>query len=137
MINYFVIARKNPQTKAVKYYASARRGQQVPLSQICEQIAEESSLTTADVKACIDRLMRHVKLQLIGGNSVKLGELGTFRPTLESEGTDSVKAFKAENVKKIRVRFVPSSALKQALRVTNTDVSFHDMTKETVEQTTA
>ena len=49
------------------------------------------------------------------GFSVQLGEFGTMRLTLSSEGAATVKAFKTETIKP-RVTFTPGVELKVALR---------------------
>ena len=49
------------------------------------------------------------------GFSVQLGEFGTMRLTLSSEGAETEKTFKTEKIKP-RVTFTPGVELKAALR---------------------
>lgn len=134
MINYVVIKRRNPATKAVKYYGRTAGGSK-PVSQqkLVEEIAEQSSLTTGDVKNCLDRLEFVIKQHLLEGRSVKLDDLGIFSVQLHTLGTDTEKLFKADMIKRLLVRFLPSSRLKDALRVGRQDVSFNNVTPKAEE----
>lgn len=122
-IKFRVVLRKNPITKAAKYYPSPVHTTRVEQSKIVAEIAEQSALTTADVKACIDRLQYIIIHHLLEGQSVKLDDLGTFSITLDGKGSDSVKACKADTVQAVRVRFLPATTLKEHFNVKNSEVT--------------
>ena len=55
-------------------------------------------------------------LELSAGRIVYLGELGTFRLTVQSEGAESKDKFTGSNVKKAKLRFTPGLFLKKACK---------------------
>ena len=111
-----MVQRKNPQKKSeVKYYASPVNAGKKNLRDIAHDIAGRSSLTRGDIENVLSNFMDCLPHYLRDGFSVQLGEFGTMRLTLSSEGAATVKAFKTEMIKP-RVTFTPGVELKAALR---------------------
>ncbi|MCF2603177.1 DNA-binding protein [Parabacteroides distasonis] len=117
-IRYSVIKRKNlgkdktehPQ----KYYAQGVNVAQISFETVCEEAAEASAMTTADMKAAVDRLTLIVSRYLKMGYSVKIGELGCIRMAIGSTGSLTEEEFSASMIKEPKVVFYPGSMLKQA-----------------------
>ena len=111
-----MVSRKNPQKKSeVKYYASPINAGKKTLRDIAKDIAGRSSLTRGDIENVLTNFMECLPSYLRDGFSVQLGEFGTVRLTLSSEGALDEKAFKTETIKP-RVTFTPSVELKAGLR---------------------
>ena len=111
-----MVQRKNPQKKSeVKYYASPVNAGKKTLRDIAKDIAGRSSLTRGDIENVLTNFMECLPSYLRDGFSVQLGEFGTVRLTLSSEGALNEKAFKTETIKP-RVTFTPGVELKAALR---------------------
>ena len=111
-----MVQRKNPQKKSeVKYYASPVNAGKKTLRDIAHDIAGRSSLTRGDIENVLANFMDCLPHYLRDGFSVQLGEFGTMRLTLSSEGAATEKAFKTEKIKP-RVTFTPGVELKAALR---------------------
>ena len=111
-----MVQRKNPQKKSeVKYYASPINAGKKTLRDIAKDIAGRSSLTRGDIENVLTNFMECLPSYLRDGFSVQLGEFGTVRLTLSSEGALNEKAFKTETIKP-RVTFTPSVELKAGLR---------------------
>ena len=111
-----MVQRKNPQKKSeVKYYASPVNAGKKTLRDIAKDIAGRSSLTRGDIENVLTNFMECLPSYLCDGFSVQLGEFGTVRLTLSSEGALNEKAFKTETIKP-RVTFTPGVELKAALR---------------------
>ena len=111
-----MVQRKNPQKKSeVKYYASPVNAGKKNLRDIAHDIAGRSSLTRGDIENVLANFIDCLPHYLRDGFSVQLGEFGTMRLTLSSEGAATVKAFKTETIKP-RVTFTPGVELKAALR---------------------
>ena len=111
-----MVQRKNPQKKSeVKYYASPVNAGKKNLRDIARDIAGRSSLTRGDIENVLSNFIDCLPHYLRDGFSVQLGEFGTMRLTLSSEGAATVKAFKTETIKP-RVTFTPGVELKAALR---------------------
>ena len=111
-----MVQRKNPQKKSeVKYYASPVNAGKKTLRDIAHDIAGRSSRTRGDIENVLSNFIDCLPHYLRDGFSVQLGEFGTMRLTLSSEGAATVKAFKTEKIKP-RVTFTPGVELKAALR---------------------
>ena len=120
-----MVPRKNPQKKSeVKFYASPVNAGKKTLRDIAKDIAGRSSLTRGDIENVLTNFMECLPSYLRDGFSVQLGEFGTMRLTLSSEGAANEKSFKTETIKP-RVTFTPGVELKAAL---------HDNSYETVKK---
>ena len=111
-----MVPRKNPQKKSeVKFYASPVNAGKKTLRDIAKDIAGRSSLTRGDIENVLTNFMECLPSYLRDGFSVQLGEFGTMRLTLSSEGALDEKTFKTETIKP-RVTFTPGVEPKAALR---------------------
>ena len=112
-----LIERRKPGTKTGpgKFYASPVNVGKKTLRDIARDIAGRSSLTRGDIENVLSNFIDCLPHYLRDGFSVQLGEFGTMRLTLSSEGAATVKAFKTETIKP-RVTFTPGVELKAALR---------------------
>lgn len=124
MIEYNIITRKNPVTKEVKYSAVPKHQEPVDRQQFLEEMAMESTVTEHDVKLVLSSLQQHIWNNLRNGRSVRLGDLGSFHITLSNRTADTEEDFKASNIEKVNVRFVPSTRLKYQLSTEHPYVKF-------------
>lgn len=124
MMNYKVVARKNPMTKEVKYYAQLVLATPVRLAALAEEISQQCTVTAHDVKAVLSAMEEHILRHLLNGKSVRLGDLGSFRPTLTSEGSDSADKVTVDNVRRVRIRFRGSAALCKGLQKSGSKAEF-------------
>ena len=109
--------KKNPQKRTEeKYYANPVNLGKKTLRDIAHDIAGRSSLTRGDIENVLANFMDCLPHYLRDGFSVQLGEFGTMRLTLSSEGAATEKAFKTETIKP-RVVFTPGRELKSELAV--------------------
>ena len=109
--------KKNPQKRTEeKYYANPVNLGKKTLRDIARDIAGRSSLTRGDIENVLSNFMDCLPHYLRDGFSVQLGEFGTMRLTLSSEGAATEKAFKTETIKP-RVVFTPGIELKSELSV--------------------
>ena len=112
-----LVKRKKPGVKddAGKLYANPVNVGKKTMHDIAKDIAGRSSLTRGDIENVLFNFIDRLPSYLRDGFSVQLGEFGTMRLTLSSEGAATVKAFKTETIKP-RVTFTPGVELKAALR---------------------
>ena len=125
MLKYLIRGKKNPQTKKVKYYAQLAPVTPIGMAQIAARIEKRCTVSTPDVKAVLNALQTEVIYLLQLGHSVRLGDLGSFRPTISSTGVETVaEAHKkgAELIRKVNVRFTKGGEIREAFRLAN--VSF-------------
>ena len=109
--------KKNPQKRTEeKYYANPVNLGKKTLRDIAHDIAGRSSLTRGDIENVLSNFMDCLPHYLRDGFSVQLGEFGTMRLTLSSEGAATEKAFKTETIKP-RVVFTPGRELKSEFSV--------------------
>ena len=102
-----LIERRKPGTKTGpgKFYASPVNVGKKTLRDIAHDIAGRSSLTRGDIENVLANFMDCLPHYLRDGFSVQLGEFGTMRLTLSSEGAATEKAFKTETIKRKHPKF--------------------------------
>ena len=122
MIKYTLISRKNPITKEYLYHATGIPVNPIGLDEIAEEISGKCTVTSHDIKAVISALEEVTFKHLRNGNSIRLGDLGSFHARLSSSGTATEEEFSAENLRGLKVRFVPSSKLRFELSMQNPNV---------------
>jgi len=116
MIKVKAVAKKNPQTKEVKYYAQMGKIRAINREEFIKRLEKSTTATSADVKAVLDQLEYELFQALSDGYSVRLGNVGSFRAGLTSEASETLEAVTAKNVKRVRVRFTPSSMLQREMQ---------------------
>ena len=82
---------------------------------LAQQISGRSSLTSGDVNNVIQNLLELLPQELIKGNSVQLGDFGTFRLSFSSDGVDTEKDFTKDKIKGVKILFTPSNDFKKTL----------------------
>ena len=137
MLKYYVIGRKNPQNKTMKFYAQLTTGAPVKLTELTEKIVARCTLTKPDVQAAIAAFEEEVTAALMQGRSVKFGTLGCFRPSLASTGSMDKEGFTSKNIKRVKVVFTPSPTIRKTVQPGQPGVSFqliNPATDEVVEE---
>jgi len=109
--------RKNPQdiTAPEKFYAAAISNGEVDMEKLSELIAYQTTLTPPDIYAVLMALEHNAISQLEEGKIVKLGNLGTFRVSISSQGVDTAEAVTADAITKRRILFRPGKKLQRLL----------------------
>lgn len=120
-MKYKLIEKGNPSDKNApkKWYASPVNSGKVDQKAIAKEIANRSSLTSGDVANVIQNFLELLPNYLIDGKSVQLGDFGTFRLSLSSEGAEEQATFNATKIKGLKVIFTPSSDFKTTLSQTH------------------
>ena len=115
MILFYSKPTRNPQSKEQGFSAAITAVSPVSLNRIVERIQARCTVNSADIKACLDALQAEVLESIMDGKSVRLGDLGSFRPVLSSKFSAHAEDVDANSIKSIRVRFTPSVAMRSAL----------------------
>lgn len=120
-VKFSVVARKNPlrPEDPAKYYGQAKASGEVTLNEMSEGISQSCTVTKPDILAVLSGLEFTIIQSLQNGEIVRLGELGSFRLTLRSEGTETEKEFTSARIIRPKLRFTPGKALKNALKTLN------------------
>ncbi|MCK0203070.1 HU family DNA-binding protein [Ornithobacterium rhinotracheale] len=98
-----------------KWYANPVKSGNVNQKSLSKEIAGRSSLAAGDVSNVIQNLLELLPSKLMEGNSVQLGDFGTFRVSFSSEGVDTEKEFTTDKIKGVKILFTPSSDFKKEL----------------------
>lgn len=116
-MKYKLIERGNPGDTSApkKWYASPVKTGTVTQKSLSKEISSRSSLTAGDVANVIQNLLDLLPAKLIEGNSVQLGDFGTFRVSFSSEGVDNAGEFTTDKMKGLKILFTPSSDFKKEL----------------------
>ena len=125
MIQFITTGKKNFQTKETKYYAQIAPVLPTSLNDVIAQIERECTVAAPDVLAVLNALQHVIVQELRNGHAVHLGELGSFRPTLLSNGALTAKEVCANNIKRVRCRFTPSAVITRALDLGNVNFQLY------------
>ena len=107
-----LIEKANPSDrKSVKLYASAINAGKKDIRAIAKDIAGRSSLTRGDIENVLSNFLDELPKYLNDGYNVQLGEFGTMRISLSSEGAETAKKFRTETIKP-KIIFTPGTELK-------------------------
>ncbi|MDL2222146.1 hypothetical protein LJC35_06300 [Parabacteroides sp. OttesenSCG-928-N08] len=112
-VNRKVLA--GPEKDTVKVYAQAHSLGHSTLEKLCNLISARSAISAADVKSVLDSLNWVFDLELRDGRIVQLGDLGSFRISLSSNGADTEEEFNAGFIRKSRLIFQPGKVLRDML----------------------
>lgn len=109
---------KDNEANPKKFYAQAINNGYVPFPELCDDIAETCTLTSADVKAVLDRMNYMLDKHLRAGRIVQFGEIGSFRFALGSTGAVTAKDFSTAQIKQPKIVFTPGSKLRETRQLT-------------------
>ncbi len=105
-------------TERVYYYAQTVLGQKVTFDELCEELADGSTVGVADVKAVVNRLATVISRNLKRSCAVDCGDLGTFRPSIRSKASETAEDFDVSLIKHPAVIFTPKPKFKTSLHGT-------------------
>lgn len=115
LMQYKLVEKANPLKKEEKkWYANPIATGKVGQKELAKEIELQSSLTKGDIGNVIDNLVENLPKHLVNGESVQLGEFGTFRISFSSEGVVDKSKFNTKTIQP-KVIFTPSVAFKKAL----------------------
>lgn len=118
MLKYKLIERGNPSdpTAPKKIYASPVKNGTKTINSLSSDIADISSLSRGDINNVITNLVERIPKELLEGQSVSLGELGTLRIGFSSEGVETEKDFHTNKIKNLKVIFTPGKLIKEEIK---------------------
>ena len=92
-----------------KWYAKAVRNGTLSLRGLANHISDHGSIYTLDmVYGVLVKFASCLKELVAQGTAVKIDTLGTFYPSLESEGAASAEDFTVDLIKGVHLRFLPT-----------------------------
>lgn len=117
-VKYHVVARGKPGDPSApkKYYASVKSIGRVTVFDIAEEINRMSTVSSIDLAAMLEAFLVTIPQKLAEGKIVDLGEFGSLRLRVQSEGSDTPEEVSASNIKRAFARFSPGKRFKRVLR---------------------
>ena len=101
---------------AKKYYASPVHGKEMTLEGLTKGIERASTVSGADIRAVLYAMVEEAVTGLSEGRIIRMGDLGSLRITISSEGKDTPEQVTAAAVKKAGVIFTPGKKLQEMLK---------------------
>ena len=132
MIEYSVYMMKSPMKpdEGPKAYAKNQIREVWNLDKFCKHIASHNSgYSRGLVKAILSDMCDCLVEQLLNGNKVKLGELGTFYNSIRNDGKKAVSdptKFDVAQIAGVNLRFLPFSGKKLGGKFNNTSTTRAD-----------
>ena len=113
------VSRVNPLApeEAPKYYASVIHDTRVELDELTTMVTGRCSVRRADVHSVLVALLDTIPAQLLEGNIVALGKLGSFYATVNSEGIANEEDCSAEMIRGANIRYRPTKEFRKQLRM--------------------
>ena len=110
MIDYSVYMMRNPlkPEQPEKAYARAQVNEIWTIDRFARHIADHNGVySRGTVKGVLSDSCECLVEQLLCGNKIVFGDLGTFSISLSSTGAASIKEFTAKNIKAVNILFAP------------------------------
>jgi predicted histone-like DNA-binding protein len=117
-ILYKTEERGNPQKPAdpKKWYAHAITSKRTDLKELAQAISDKSTtVSRVDVEAVLIALTEEMRTRVANGESVHLGDFGSFRATVNSTGEPTEKDVNASSIESVNLRFQPGKAIADVL----------------------
>lgn len=99
-----------------RYYAKPVPTRKINFEEVVSDISEMSSLTTGDVRNAIDRIAYYLRRELAAGNTVQLGQIGTFSIVATSKQVGTKEEVNASIINRPRVQLHMTATLRSAAR---------------------
>ncbi len=109
--------RRNPSDASAtpKWYPTLRSTGMLKEKEVARQIADETTLNPKEAEMALSQLQKIMLRALHNGQSIQLGDWGSFYLTLNAEGSETEADVNATKVKKVNIRFSPGKELKEAI----------------------
>ncbi len=118
-ILYKTVAKGEPGVAGggqTKYYARSVASKSCGLEEISKEIEKISTVSEADIMAVLTALVNLIPEKLANSETVRLGEVGSFRTSVSSQGHEEEKDVKMSSIKSNKVLFNPGQRIKKALK---------------------
>jgi predicted histone-like DNA-binding protein len=99
-----------------RFYASIVLDGEVTVADLIKEIEKFSALSEPDIYGVIIALENVIQNKLAESRMVRLEKLGTFYPTLSSEGKDTEEEIDSRSIKSVGVNYRPGTRILKALK---------------------
>jgi predicted histone-like DNA-binding protein len=98
-----------------KWYAVIKTTGQVSEKDASRIIADETTLNAKEAEMALSQFQKVLINSLLNGQSVQLGDWGSFHLTCRSAAHDSKDEVTGKSIGKLNIRFTPGKALKETI----------------------
>lgn len=99
-----------------KAYAKNQVNEIWSIGKFAKHIADHNGVySRGTVKGVLSDMCECLVEQLLNGNKIQLGELGTFSISISSEPAESLDKFTAKNIKAVNILFAPGEEFENLL----------------------
>jgi predicted histone-like DNA-binding protein len=99
-----------------KFYAVAVNDGEVTIDDLVKEIEKFSALSEPDIRGVLVALENVIQNELSDSKVIRLERLGTFYPTLSSEGKDLEEEVNEHCVKKVGINYRPGARILTAMK---------------------
>lgn len=136
MIRYSTYLQGNPGDPDMpkRVYARAQVNDTLDINRFARHIADHGSVySRADVHAILIQMVDCMREQLLLGNKIVLGELGSFSISLSSKGAKDFESFSVANIRHVNVNWNPGDAFDDLRKDENIEFAEVSSRKEQAE----
>lgn len=116
VIRYKVVAKRDPITSTVKYYAQPELYSQISKEDIVEAAQRNTSIPRAYLDMAYDALINEVENFVMNGHSVQIPNLGTISCRIRGAGANTRVSYSTEYINKVGFTFLPDPYIKKLLK---------------------
>jgi len=98
-----------------KWYGNAVLDQELSVDDLVKKIEKFSSFSEADIRGVMFAMEHVIKEEIVNGKIIRLDVLGSFYPTLSTDGVDKEEDFTASNIRGVKVSYRPGKRIIDAL----------------------
>ena len=118
-INYKTIEKGQPGVVGggvKKYYASIVYDGETNVDDLIVEIEKFSALSEPDIRGVITAVENVIQNKLADSKIVRLEKLGTFYPSISSEGKDTAEEVTSNVIKSVSVNYRPGARIIQTMK---------------------
>lgn len=117
MYKYKLVQKVNPQQKDAprKWYATSIGEKAETVNAMTRAATENTTTAPNEMKGAFDLFANYARQQLQQGHIVRVGEIGTLRISIQSEGAEDINDFSASMIKNPKIVFTPSKEFRESV----------------------
>ena len=100
----------------MKFLVRPKKRKAIGFDKLAERIQAHSSLTKADAYAAMIQMQDEVLAELMEGNPVSLGKLGTFTPVFSAKAVDTLEEANENTITRKYLRYTPTEEVRKLIQ---------------------
>ena len=103
-------------TPGMKYLVRPKRKKPIGFEELAKRMQAHSSLTKADAYAAMLQMQDEALEELMEGNPVNLGKLGTLTPMFRAKAVNTLEEANESTITRKYLRYTPSAEVRKAIQ---------------------